>query len=199
MSHKVQKLICVCAVSSFSKEVQRGVCPDAARGPPGLLRGGSALPSAPHLDGQGDRGLRQRHVSVGEAETAMPKHRPEPRPLHRREGLDLRSSPPPPSPPADSAPRRHLKQTLKLRLSFLPSPPVLVSSPVTHIHTSKASSVLLHTLTHTHTHTETLMGPAVLSGTSALAAAFLTHLLLFTGSPSAAHLWAGIEHLIGVN
>lgn len=84
-----RSLISACAVSSFSKEVKRGLCPDAAWRPPGLLRGCSALPPAPHLDGQGDRGLCQRHVSVGETETAMPKHRPERRLLHRREGLNL--------------------------------------------------------------------------------------------------------------
>lgn len=112
-----RSLISVCTMLSFSKEVKCGLCPDAAWRPPGLLRGCSALPSASHLDGQGDRGLRQRHVSVGETETAMPKHKPEQRLLHRREGLNLciqlvRHHPPHPQPPADPAPRRHLKQTL---------------------------------------------------------------------------------------
>lgn len=63
----------LCSVLSFSKEAECDLCPDVTRRPPGLLQGRGALPSAPHLDGQSDCGLRQRHVPVGEAETAVPK------------------------------------------------------------------------------------------------------------------------------
>lgn len=70
---------------SFSpsrKERKRDLRADAARGTPGFLRGCRAVPSAPHLDGQGHSRLRQRHVPVGETETAMPKSR---RPFHRNQ------------------------------------------------------------------------------------------------------------------
>ncbi|XP_043100562.1 monoacylglycerol lipase ABHD2 isoform X2 [Puntigrus tetrazona] len=64
------------------KERERDLRPDAARRTPGLLRGRRAVPSAPHLDGQGHCGLRQYHLPVGETETAVPKSR---RPLQRNQ------------------------------------------------------------------------------------------------------------------
>lgn len=76
-------------VSSFSKEAKCDLCPDTTWRPPGLLRGCSTLPPAPHLDGQSDCGLRQCHVSVGKTETTMPKHTAKWRLLHRRKSLKL--------------------------------------------------------------------------------------------------------------
>lgn len=87
-----------CVVSSCSKKAERGLCPDAARRPPGLLRGSGALPPAPHLDGQSDCGVRQLHVSVGETETAVSKHTHKRKLLHRGQSLNLCSSLSPPTP-----------------------------------------------------------------------------------------------------
>lgn len=55
------------------KERKRDLCPDASRRAFGFLRGCRALPSAPHLDGQGHRGLRKRHLPVEETETGVPR------------------------------------------------------------------------------------------------------------------------------
>lgn len=74
---RVQKPNYCVSVSSSSKEAKCDLFPDSTRRPPGLLRGCSALPPAPHLDGQSDCGLCQCHVPVGETETAMPKWPPE--------------------------------------------------------------------------------------------------------------------------
>ena len=94
-------------MSSLSKDAQCDLLPDATRRPPGLLRGRSALPSAPHLDGQSDCGLRQRSVPVGETETAVPKCTPQWELLRGGKSLNLwplslSFTPPPPPPPPPS-------------------------------------------------------------------------------------------------
>lgn len=80
-------------MSLFSKEAECDLCPDATRRPPGLLWGSSALPPAAHLDGQSDRGIRQRHVPVGETEATVPKWPTEWELLHRGESLNLCPTP----------------------------------------------------------------------------------------------------------
>lgn len=125
-------------MSSFSKEAKCDLCPDAPRRPPGLLRGRSALPPAPHLDGQSDRGLRQFHVPVGETETAMPKCTPEWNLLHRGKSLNLCISLALPHP---SDPLLHYCSSTEetpepkpwTALSSLPSPLTLLNSPDPHV------------------------------------------------------------------
>lgn len=93
-------------------------------------------------------------------------------------------SPPPPPTSRWLSTEKTPETNLKLRFPFLPSALVLVSRPPPHF------------FRPFHTGTEGPPCPAVLWETSGIAAAFLTHHLLFADSPSAVRLWAGKRTLL---
>lgn len=66
----------------YRKERKCNFRPDASRRTPGFLRGRCAVPSAPHLDGQGHRGLCKRYLPVEETEASVPESR---RPVQRNQ------------------------------------------------------------------------------------------------------------------
>lgn len=66
---------CCCFFSSHldREDAQRDLRPHPTRRPPGLLRGGRAVPSAPYVDGQSHRGVCRRHLPMGEQPAAPPR------------------------------------------------------------------------------------------------------------------------------